>query len=126
MRRKMPALVVLAAVIFYAGLNASCCGWSSGVRVFLDEPFPEMLSAWRLFDQTAAPLRPQTGVVPYDLNTVAFPALDVRRNGPGERLIETRLLVRGNKGWVALPYIWNEAQTEAVLSVAGGVQKVTA
>jgi uncharacterized repeat protein (TIGR03806 family) len=35
------------------------------------------------------------------------------------RLIETRLLVRRQSGWVALPYVWNEAQTEATLRRAG-------
>jgi uncharacterized repeat protein (TIGR03806 family) len=35
-----------------------------------------------------------------------------------ERLIETRLLVRGADGWKALPYVWNESQTEAVLEIA--------
>ncbi len=35
------------------------------------------------------------------------------------RLIETRLLVRRADGWVALPYVWNEAQTEAVLERTG-------
>lgn len=35
------------------------------------------------------------------------------------RLIETRLLVRRSDGWVALPYVWNREQTDAVLSRAG-------
>lgn len=35
------------------------------------------------------------------------------------RLIETRLLVRRADGWIALPYVWNEAQTEAVLERTG-------
>jgi hypothetical protein len=35
------------------------------------------------------------------------------------RLIETRLLVRRADGWVALPYVWNADQTEAVLSRTG-------
>ncbi|MBU3671003.1 MAG: hypothetical protein FGM43_00540 [Sinobacteraceae bacterium] len=35
------------------------------------------------------------------------------------RLIETRLLVLRPGGWVALPYVWNEAQTEARLTRAG-------
>ena len=35
------------------------------------------------------------------------------------RLIETRLLVRRETGWVALPYVWNEEQTEATLARAG-------
>ncbi len=165
MRRKMPALLVLTAVIFYAGLNSSCSGWGSGVRVFLDEPFPETLSSWRLFERGSAPLVPNAGVVPFDLNTplfsdyaakyrfvwmpagqaagydaeeafnfpvgtilsktFAFPSVDGTGGSRAERLIETRLLVRANNGWVALPYIWNEAQTEAVLSVAGGVEDVT-
>ncbi|MEP7271713.1 MAG: SO2930 family diheme c-type cytochrome, partial [Acidobacteriota bacterium] len=132
-------------------------------RVFLGEPFPETLSSWRLFERGGALLRPNVGVVPYDLNsalfsdnaakyrfvwmpageaasydeeesfsfpvgtifskTFAFPSVD--ESGNGEHLIETRLLVRANKGWVALPYIWNNAQTEAVLTVAGGVEDVT-
>jgi len=35
------------------------------------------------------------------------------------RLIETRVLVRREDGWRALPYVWNEAQTEARLSRIG-------
>jgi uncharacterized repeat protein (TIGR03806 family) len=34
-------------------------------------------------------------------------------------LIETRLLVRYDTGWRALPYVWNETQDEAYLAVAG-------
>lgn len=34
-------------------------------------------------------------------------------------LIETRLLVRYESGWRALPYVWNAAQNEAYLAVAG-------
>src|SRR3546814_16250802 len=35
------------------------------------------------------------------------------------RMIETRLLVRREAGWVAIPYVWNEAQTEAALESTG-------
>ena len=35
------------------------------------------------------------------------------------RLIETRILARRTGGWVALPYVWNDAQTEAVLMRTG-------
>ena len=31
------------------------------------------------------------------------------------RLIETRILVRREHGWEALPYVWNAAQTDANL-----------
>ncbi|MGB9337087.1 MAG: SO2930 family diheme c-type cytochrome [Candidatus Acidiferrales bacterium] len=44
--------------------------------------------------------------------TFAFPA-EGRRGG--ERLIETRLLVHSNAGWVPLPYIWNKEEDEAFL-----------
>ena len=37
----------------------------------------------------------------------------------GERLIETRVLLHREAGWVALPYQWNAEQTEARLVVAG-------
>ncbi|MBN8432428.1 hypothetical protein JF535_16420 [Microbulbifer salipaludis] len=35
------------------------------------------------------------------------------------KLIETRILVKRTDGWQALPYVWNEAQTDAVLEIAG-------
>lgn len=35
------------------------------------------------------------------------------------RLIETRILLRQEQGWVALPYVWDEAQREARLDWAG-------
>lgn len=37
----------------------------------------------------------------------------------GRKILETRLLIKEEKGWKALEYVWNEAQTEAVLEVAG-------
>ncbi|TPE62187.1 hypothetical protein FJQ54_06555 [Sandaracinobacter neustonicus] len=48
-------------------------------------------------------------------------ALDVRH----VRLIETRLLVRRETGWVALPYVWNPDGTAARLKRIGGVEKLT-
>lgn len=44
---------------------------------------------------------------------------DARDPSLGERLIETRLLVREDDGWSAHTYVWNEAQTEARRVVAG-------
>ncbi len=35
------------------------------------------------------------------------------------RLIETRVLLHRAEGWLALPYLWNEEQTEARLAIAG-------
>ncbi|GMM93169.1 SO2930 family diheme c-type cytochrome [Qipengyuania sp. MTN3-11] len=45
--------------------------------------------------------------------------------GADRRLIETRVLLHRAEGWVALPYIWNEEQTEATLALAGGRKQVT-
>lgn len=41
------------------------------------------------------------------------------------RLIETRILVRRESGWVALPYVWNADQSEAVLKRAGELQSLS-
>ena len=126
----------------------------AGVRPHLQEPFPAKLSAWRLFVGRAAELRPNHGVVPYDINTPLFSDYALKHRfvwmPPGtsaayrpddvfdfpvgtifsktfafpdeghagkERLIETRLLVRTASRWVGLPYVWNQAQTEATLDV---------
>lgn len=35
------------------------------------------------------------------------------------RLVETRILVRRAGGWVAFPYVWNDAQTQATLKRTG-------
>lgn len=41
------------------------------------------------------------------------------------RLIETRILVHRAEGWAAIPYVWNEAQTEATLARTGAVIPLT-
>ncbi|WP_067515094.1 SO2930 family diheme c-type cytochrome [Endozoicomonas ascidiicola] len=41
------------------------------------------------------------------------------------KLIETRLLIHQENGWVALPYVWNQQQTEAVLEWAGDYKRLT-
>ncbi|MCW5723626.1 MAG: hypothetical protein KIS81_01565 [Maricaulaceae bacterium] len=41
------------------------------------------------------------------------------------RVIETRILVRRADGWAAFPYVWNEAQTEAVLRRIGELRRLT-
>lgn len=40
------------------------------------------------------------------------------------KLIETRLLVKRADGWQALPYVWNDAQTDAVLEIAGDAKQL--
>lgn len=53
------------------------------------------------------------------IKTFAFP------QSGGLRLIETRVLLHRADGWVALPYRWNDAQTEARLVLGGARVAVT-
>lgn len=153
---KLGGFLRLALVAGLALFSLSCNLLGSGVRTYLAEPFPETLSKWRLFlPDAGAPLKPNKGVVPYDLNTPLFSdyaskhrfiwmpegasatyngedvfefpegtiisksfAFPDEKNPGKQRLIETRLLVRGKEKWFALPYVWNEAQTEAKLEIA--------
>lgn len=46
-------------------------------------------------------------------------AADMRRSAENVRFLETRLLIRRDDGWIALPYVWNDEQTEARLSIIG-------
>ena len=56
--------------------------------------------------------------------TFAYPR-DARDPSKGRRLIETRILKHEPDGWVGLPYMWNDAQSEATLDVAGDTVNVS-
>ncbi len=67
---KLRGLKLLGLALFVAVSSLSCGRlFGSGVRSFVAEPFPEKLSEWRLF---LGDLKPNKGVVPYDLNTPLF------------------------------------------------------
>lgn len=51
--------------------------------------------------------------------------LDFRQPEKGRQLIETRLLIHEPSGWNALPYIWNENQTDAFYDVAGDTRIIS-
>jgi uncharacterized repeat protein (TIGR03806 family) len=40
-------------------------------------------------------------------------------------LLETRILLRQSAGWIGLPYVWNEEESEATLRVAGAMLKTS-
>ena len=52
------------------------------------------------------------------VKTFAYPA-DFREPDQNMRLVETRVLLRQAQGWQALAYVWNEAQSDAELKIAG-------
>lgn len=58
------------------------------------------------------------------IKTFAYPA-DFRAVTKEIRFVETRLLVHRADGWAAATYVWNAAQTEALLRRAGGRAPVT-
>lgn len=50
---------------------------------------------------------------------------DFRKPEESVRILETRLLLRESGIWKALPYVWNDEQTDAFLNVAGKNLDVT-
>ncbi len=64
-----------------------------------------------------------TGTLDFPVGTViskrfAYP-IDAREPRQGERFLETRLEVRSDDGWTGWSYLWNEAQTDAMLALGG-------
>jgi uncharacterized repeat protein (TIGR03806 family) len=51
----------------------------------------------------------------YLVKTFGFP-VDARDPSRGERLVETRFLVKTRDGFTAATYVWNDAQTDAIAS----------
>ncbi len=59
------------------------------------------------------------------IKTFLYPN-DFRNTQKGRRILETRVLLRDDDGgWVALPYVWNDEQTEATLEPAGDTKNIT-
>ncbi len=52
------------------------------------------------------------------VKTFAYPDTSVTA-AHGLNLIETRLLIHQSEGWIALPYVWNDDDSDAVLKRAG-------
>ncbi len=52
------------------------------------------------------------------IKTFAYP-IDERNLVKGFKLLETRLLIKNNTGWIPLSYIWNDEQTNASLKYTG-------
>lgn len=74
---------------------------------------------------------PRTSAAPEDLSAVQW-TQDALVGFDGEkldltqvRLIETRLLVYQESGWQALPYVWNDEQTDARLQITGDIKRLT-
>ena len=49
---------------------------------------------------------------------------DARKPSPKMSWVETRVLTRTKDGWIALPYVWDAAQTKATLKIEGEVRPI--
>ena len=58
------------------------------------------------------------------IKTFYYPA-DLRKPLENIQLMETRLLIHTEEGWFGYPYVWNKAQTEAILEIAGERMEVS-
>lgn len=58
------------------------------------------------------------GVFDFPVGTILAKSFAFPSHSGGEKLVETRLLVHAKAGWVGLPYVWNQKQTEARLDLA--------
>lgn len=45
--------------------------------------------------------------------------------GNTEMIIETRIMIRKDTGWIFADYVWNDEQTEATLDLAGSYKQIT-
>lgn len=79
------------------------------VGTILSKTFYYPLPAGRAWDGKSVARTPPSS------SSLEGEALDLSK----VRLVETRLLVHRAEGWVALPYVWNDAQTEATLKRTG-------
>lgn len=66
-------------------------------------------------------------VLEFPDNTILVKNFFYSNQQPGaenRKIIESRLLIKEKDQWIALPYIWNEEQTEAFLEITGGTVPV--
>ena len=137
-----------------AGIGAAPPGHGVDDTAVTASAYPATLAEFGFFVDAAAQ-KPAARVTPYRLNTPLWsdgadkhrflylpPGAKAKANGEGlldlpvgaaliktfafgTRKIETRVLLHRADGWVALPYQWNPAQTEAKLVLGGARVAVT-
>jgi uncharacterized repeat protein (TIGR03806 family) len=145
-----PALLLVAAV----ALAACSSDGGSEAPDAAALPYAQ-LSTYGFFKGTGATQEPNAGVVPYTVNASLFAdfadkhrfivlprggkigyqadekwvfpvgTMIIKSFGYGGRLVETRVLIRQDDGWLPTTYLWNDAQTEATLLLTGAIAPVT-
>ena len=106
------------------GFFTDAAGWqpNRGVELYhLNSPlFSDYAEKYRYIyipegQQAAAD---DKGVVQFPVGSALIKSFGYKIDGK-DRLLETRVMLHRADGWIALPYVWNADQTEAVLKVAG-------
>ena len=68
------------------------------------------------------------GTIQYPTGTVLiknfYYPTDFRQPELGRKIIETRLIIKREKEWEPLTYVWNQTQSEAMLEIVGDVKQV--
>jgi uncharacterized repeat protein (TIGR03806 family) len=121
------------------------CRWLSSYRFFADGPaqvagegvvpydvnsplFSDYASKHRFLFLPEPMAYTDSGVFDLPVGSVLIKSFgyraDLRQADSAERLVETRLLVHGEAGWEGLVYVWDDAQSDARLQVAGGIVPV--
>jgi len=148
--RRFNRLAVFAGLLFLS----ACSRANRGVQAHLDDQYPEKLSEWNLFIGAQRELKPNAGVLPYEVKTAlfsngaakfrtvwlpsgataAYSADGVFRLPVGsvlsktfsydDRRIETRIYIHRKNGWQGVVYVWNRQQTDAILDVTPAPVKV--
>lgn len=133
-------------------LVAAACGGDDGDKSL---PYAQ-LSDYGFFTGNGSKQEPVAGVVPFEVNSslfadfagkhrfIALPKdgkIDYSADGNwgfptgtfiiktfsyGAKLIETRVLIKQQDGWLPTTYLWNDAQTEATLMLVGARVPVVA
>ena len=79
-------------------------------------------------DGTSATFHPEK-MFEYPVGTVLVKTFgylnDIRDESLGRQLIETRLLIHGEKGWTAWAYVYDETEEDAILKVAGARREMS-
>ena len=86
----------------------------------LDFPVGTVISKTFYYNTNDVPLTEAAGLRPALFSNASTVSIDSRDT----LLLETRLLIHTTAGWQALPYVWNDDQSDATLSLTGAIKSI--
>lgn len=151
----MKRLSLLLMMMCVAAACGDDDGVSSTPDAAPSGPPYDTLAEYGFFQGTGATQQPVAGVIPFSVNvslfadftdkhrflklppggkiaysadgTWQFPTgtFIIKSFGVGAKLIETRVMIKRDSGWLPTTYLWNDAQTEATLKLTGARVPIT-